>query len=271
MVLEHESYRTFLKSVLAEKTASSPAFSMNAWAKKIGIAQGFLSEVLSGKKNLSQEACLKIAANLELGAAETEYFSLLVQLATSKDLKVRERLLERINVAKPKQPIHNLQVDLFRAISDWFCAAIVELTYLPDSEFTPKNISKRLGITVLEAESAIERLLRLELLEKSSTGKYSKTTGYLLVESGVPHEAVRNFHRQVLERVIDNLALPSTVRKSRSEVLPISPDILPEVERILDEASERIRSVAKKSKRKREVYSLSLQFSPLTKKERNSV
>ena len=85
MIFEYSNYRSFLKDILSGKQNKSPGFSMRAFALKIGLSQSTLSQVLSGKKNLSWESALRIAEKLKFSPIDTEYLALLVRLETAKD------------------------------------------------------------------------------------------------------------------------------------------------------------------------------------------
>src|ERR1700689_4783870 len=111
MHFERETYRSFLKQILADKIGQNPSYSMHAFAAKVGVAQGFLSEVMSGKKNLSPETAAKIAHRLDLPSQDSDYFTLLVQLERAKDAEYREKIIARIEAIKSNQKVFDLTVD----------------------------------------------------------------------------------------------------------------------------------------------------------------
>lgn len=175
MIFECQDYRSFLKATLAEKAKSREGYSLRGFSEKIGVSNSFLSEVLGKKKSLSVELAFKIAVKLDLTETETQYLCFLVQLEQEKDPAFREELSKRLIALNPKRKAHDLSVDLFKVIADWYHHAILELTYLPGFKFEAKTVAKKLGITKVEAEIAMERLVRLELLELDDQGRYRKT------------------------------------------------------------------------------------------------
>jgi hypothetical protein len=54
-----------------------------------------------------------------------------------------------------------INVDAFYSISDWTYDAITELVRIPGFKPGPKWIATRLGISVHEVQTAVERLVRL--------------------------------------------------------------------------------------------------------------
>src|SRR5277367_2598506 len=96
-VLSHPSYRDYLRTTLAERSGRRRgSYSVRAFARQLGFAQGFLADVLKGNKNLSAEGAMRAATALGLSPDERENFSLLVQLETAKDDGVRASVLEAI-------------------------------------------------------------------------------------------------------------------------------------------------------------------------------
>ena len=243
----------------------NPAYSMSALAKGAGISRSFLYEVLSGKKNLSPEGASKIATRLKLSTLETDLFILLIQLETAQDPSFRESLLEKVRALDPSVKTYDVTLDVFRTISDWYHIALLQLTELKEFNLSPSSASKKLSITIAEADAAIDRLLRLGLLRKNQDGRYIKTSSRLLVQAKVPSDTVKKFHTQILNKAISAVATQRPeFRKGRSELIPLNPEILEEAELILDRAYEEIIALAGKSRTKTTVYALSSQFFNLT-------
>jgi uncharacterized protein (TIGR02147 family) len=265
MLFESQDYRGYIKALLADRMARNPRYSMRAMAKQLGLSSTNLCEVLKGKRRFSAESAAKIGQRLELEESEQEYFNLLVQLDGSRNPALRESLLKRLSTLNPRafKPF-DLSLDVFRVIADWYHFAILEMTYL-DEELNAKTVSERLGITRLEAELALERLLRLELLEESESGRYRKTQGELLAQSRTPNEALRKFSRQMLEKAI--VAQETQGRDSRisaTQTIPFASDALPEAEKIVEECMSKLVQLSKRTPDRTDVYHLGLHFFKLT-------
>lgn len=96
MIFEHMDYRDYLNAELARRKGDNPRYSLRAMALSIGVPPSQLSNVLNRSKNISIEASYKIADRLGLDTAQTEYFSLLVQVQLTKDLEVKTTLIEKL-------------------------------------------------------------------------------------------------------------------------------------------------------------------------------
>lgn len=268
MIFEHSDYRTFLRQALAEKSKQQEGYSLRAFAEKLRISNSYLSEVMNGKKALSVDLAFKVALKLNLTDLETQYFCLLVQLTQEEDPVYREEFQKRLNGLNPKRKTHDLSVDLFKIISEWYHLPILEMTYLPGFRATPEYLTRKLGISKSEAELALKRLFRVELLEKDEKANVKKAHNYILTESSVPNSAFKNYHKQILGKAMESIDEQSPKeRMSATDVLAIDSKYLPEVDRLSQEFSAAIMRLAEKSKIKDSVYALSVHFFNLTKKQ----
>lgn len=264
-VLDHQSYRTYLKSVLAETERTNPAFSLRAFALKLDLAPSYLSAILKGKKNLSHERAMNLASRLKLKAKEQEYFCLLVQIESTADPALKESYLKRAQSLNPRTEIQNLSLDHFKVISDWYHFAILTSTELSNTEITAQNLTKLLGLSKPEAELALERLERLEMLEKDENGHYQKTNSNPRFVSESPNAALRKFHSQTLTKAIESLETQSPKEKIiGSETFAIDSGLLEEFRDLTERFFNEATALAQKSKKKDQVYHLGLQFFKFT-------
>jgi uncharacterized protein (TIGR02147 family) len=258
-----QNYRDFLKATLTEKQKGN---SLTAFSKKLGLSTSFLSEVLNNKKSLSVEMALRIAMKLGLTESETQYFCLLTQLEQEKDAELREEILRRLGSLNPNRPTHDLSLDLFKVIAEWHHFAILEMTHISGFKFGATALAQKLGISKMEAEVAIERLERLELLEQDSKGRYRKAHNYLLSESKAPNAALKQYHRGILEKALESLnSQTPKERMSSTDILPIDSRYLKDVDKLSQEFSSAVFRLAEKSSVKDSVYALSVHFLKLNK------
>lgn len=267
MVLDHSNYRSFLKSALAERRKKNPAYSMRAFANQVGLTQSAVSQVFAGKKNLSLESATRIAAKLGLDEVESEYFRALVQLETTRNPDLKRSLVGRLQTLNPNRETRDLSVEFFSMIADWYHLVIKNMLDLDGFEFTPANVAKRLGISKIEVEAAIDRLVRLEAIEPREDGKpgYRRTQDHVMVRSAIPNEALRRFHRQMLEKAIDSLESQTPQEKVvGSETFPMSLEMLPEAQRLAEKFFAEMSALSTRSNSRTHVYHLGVQFFNLT-------
>lgn len=268
MILSFDSYQDYLKAELAKRIASNHAYSLRAFAQRLDISAPFLSQVLNRKKTFSADAALRVAMRLELNDSDSRYFCLLAQLESEKNPVYREEIARKLRSLNPKRKTMDLSLDAFHAISDWYHFPILELTCLAGFELTPHSAARKVGITTIQAEVAIDRLRRLELLELDSKGRLRKTRDYVLAQSHVHVPALKNFHQQMLAKAgAALLDQEPQERVSSTDVVAINPKYVNEVRALSDKYTEALLKISEKPGDKTEVYCLSVQFFSLTKQK----
>ena len=252
---ESKTPKEFLTEELAKRKNLNPAYSLRAFARQLKLSPGELSEIMAGKRHLSLKSALRTARALGLNQSETKQLLQMAQLGKSLDFKDRE-LLEPLNAQKVVQQISN---DLFHIVSDWYCFAILNLAECKSFKWNSQYIAQKLTISVHEARLAVERLERAGLVE-TRQGKKRVVKDYVMTGSGIPSEAVRNYHRQMLRKAQEALDFQAVdEREIRGLGLPLDrkhlPSIKIDIKNFLDELA------AKYSKGdKTEVYQLELAF-----------
>lgn len=266
MIQNHNDYRSFLRAVLSEKIKQNPQYSLRAFSKNLQLAPGFLSDVLNGRKNLSIQSVLKVVDGLNLSPKESAFFNLLVQLDSARTQETRLKIAQELESLFPKRTAANLGLDHFLIIADWYHAAILEMANSSAFVVNASSVSKYLGLTKLDAQIALDRLHRLELLELKSDKSYRKIQSSLLASSHAPHEGLRRFHKQMLQKAADSLESQTNVEKIvGSETFAFDPESLELVNEALEECFTKVVEIAKKSKKKKHIYHLGIQFFRITK------
>jgi uncharacterized protein (TIGR02147 family) len=263
-----DSYRALLKIELADRIAHNPRYSLRAMAKQIQVAPSLLSDVIKGNKGISVARAYSIALALKFDPAKCDYFATLVQLETAKAPEHRQALLEKLESFRGASPTRSLDLDLFRTVSDWYHFSILELTHVSGFDFEAGNIAAVLGISKPEAENALDRLLRLELLERTPAGRYRKTDGFLLANSSIPNQALRNYHEQMLKKAIEALSQQTPSEKFvGSETFAFDEDQLKKATEHIEECFTKILKMTHIKKPKKQVYHLGIQLFRVTRKE----
>ena len=118
-------------------------------------------------------------------------------------------------------------------------------------------MAKRLGISTTEVDVAIDKLTRVGLLKKEK-GKYVTTQDYVVSPDGVPSEAIRNYHREMLGRAMQALELQSAQERQNVGMgFAINPKDLP---RLKDEINNFVDELIERYSKKKGKIRLALQF-----------
>jgi uncharacterized protein (TIGR02147 family) len=268
MVLEHSSYRHYLKSELANRIGRNPAYSMRAFAQQLGVSHTLISLVMKGQRNISAETCLQLSQRLGLKEHEAEYFQLLVQLENARIPELKDSLLRKLDALHPSRKNVDLAIESFRVISDWYHFALLRLTEIPGTRWISSFLGRRLGIAPAEADLALERLKLLRLIEEDpdKPGSWRKATGSLYAQAKGKNPGLRKFNRQVLEKAIASLEdQPPEDKVFGTEMIAISKKDLPEAEKLTRDFLARMLELARNSKHpKSDVYQVAVQMFNLT-------
>lgn len=269
-IYQFSNYREFLKQELADRINENPKYSLRALAKKFEMGPSTLSEVLSGRTNLSSTSARRIAGKLKLKSKESSYFLELVELETAKDPEAKSHIMERMRILHPnKRPTQDLSIEHFKQMSEWFHSVILELPNVPSFEFNVANVARAVGISKPQAELAIGRLLKLGLLEEID-GRITRINNDYRLQSEVKSAAMRKYYRQMLSQIADSLE-KQTPQERLSGYLNLAIDerALPQIDQAIDRLFQDIKNIASQYQEPTTVYHLSLHFINSMKKDQN--
>jgi hypothetical protein len=246
----HSDAVEWLRDEFSRRVARNSHYSLRAFAKQLQINSGPLSEILAKKRNLSLSMARRITDRLMFTPTERERFlSLLAD-----------------PVASPGQ-YKTLEDDSFRVISDWTHFAILSLLETKGAHSDPRWVSGRLGITALEAQSALERLERLGMVRRNDQALVP-VTGWTTTHD-VPSEARQKFHRQSLQlvaRALDDVPMPE--RDVTSVTVAVDSN-LPRAKSLIKKFRRQLAALLETGE-PGEVYQLNVQLIPVTRKEPNN-
>ncbi len=183
--------QAFLSAEFERRVRSNPRYSLRAFARDLAMSPGEVSEIIKGKRRLTAKAIAKISVRLGLNASETQAL-----LGAAN--------LEASGLNNAEIQTRELSADLFRVVSDWYCFAILNLFDTVAFRADPKWIGSRLGISPAEAKLALERLERVGLTRRVK-GRLERDAAFVISSSGIPSEAIRSYHKQVLTKAMQAL------------------------------------------------------------------
>jgi uncharacterized protein (TIGR02147 family) len=265
-----ETLKGQLESELKRRQRINSAYSLRAFARDLGMTAGYLSLVLAGKRQFSLERITQVMQKLGYSATQVSQFLGAMHPAAvgspkrgPRVRKLPRRPLSADDVVDPDENVVTLQLDAFQTVSDWYHAAILELTRCADFHGSPEWIAGRLRITVSEAAQACERLLRLGLLARGADGRLAKTDNFLSIPSGTPSRALRSYHAQFLEKAKAALDAQNVDERDITNlVVAVDPQQLPALKEEIKQFRRRIGQLldGPLGKDPKEVYQLGIQL-----------
>ncbi|HVK60140.1 MAG TPA: TIGR02147 family protein [Bdellovibrionales bacterium] len=227
-----------------QRCQQNPQYSLRAFARSSGISHTVLSLVLSGKRPLAKKTAAKLAEYLELGPEQ------------------REQLLSK---KKSETSFDAISLDTFATISDWYHYAILSLLELPEAKLEARWVAKRLGISILDAKLAIERLQRLELIAQDDDGRWRQVGNPIKIENSLSTVATRKFHKQLLVRASDSIDKdPIDHRDFSSMTFAMDPSLVEHARKRIQTFRRELTSELESKGSPQAVYYMTVQLFPVT-------
>jgi uncharacterized protein (TIGR02147 family) len=167
-VFDYTDYRILLADLYQQRKSEWVAFSYRYICSKVGISSaGFFTNILNGKRNISDELIFKFAELFGFSRVETEYFECMVHYDQSREPDRRKYYHDKMIVMR-KTSIYELTAEQNEYFSNWYNVAIRELINFYPFNGDYEALAKMLApsITATQAQNAIELLLKLNLIRK---------------------------------------------------------------------------------------------------------
>jgi uncharacterized protein (TIGR02147 family) len=251
--IQTSSAQLWLENLLTEKIKKNPQFSLRAFARMVDVSPAVLSRVLSGKRNLTFNLAVRIADALALGPMERGKLYAFFTDADAQEHSMQERHEKE------------LSIDCFNAMKEWYHYGITQLLYVESFKEDPKWMAKMLSISELEAKLAIERLLRLEILDRDENGKLYRTATHLSTTTDIASAGIRHFQKQILEKSIESLERdPISDRDITSITIAINESRIQEAKLEIKKFRMKMSEFLAEGEKTR-VYNLGVHLIPLSK------
>ena len=250
-----ESLGHFVRESFANRNTRNNKFSVRAFARQLGIQPATISEIMRGKRSVSRTYAATLLERLRCPAEEQE--------------KILSDFSSNRRSAGSKEGVRydSLEMDTYQLISEWYHFAILSLVKTQGFRNEPKYISKRLGITKRQARLAVNRLIRLGLLQYNKLGKLTRANKNLTTSDGIKNASLQRSHLENLELAQQSLFRDSIeIRDFSAVTFATDPSGLKEVRTLLRKLRDKTVAQLEKAP-PTEVYKLCIQLFPITKKE----
>lgn len=215
---------------------------------------------------MSLSKAAEIAEILKLNPAERELFLDLICIEHGKSPRAREAALQRLN--KIGDNFFQFDIENFNSIADWYHHAIVELIVFKQ-KISPVEISESLGLDIGIVHYAIERLLKLGVIEKNDQDDYRAASQNRETTRDVPSEAIKLLNEQILEKASKELRLQDISERDYSiSFLSCNKEQMPLAKERIKEFRRSFMKEFESALGKDAVYCMSIQFFELTGNEK---
>ena len=194
-VFEYLDYRLLLKELYEFRKKDNSKFSYRYIGQKVGFkSAGFFSNIITGKRNISNNLIFRFAELFKFSKKETEYFEVLVLYNQSKQHNRRRYYFEKL-LSMRKTKVHELTEEQYLYFIKWYNVALRELlNYYPfRGDYNELANMLNPAITPAQARESISLLLKLGLIEEKDDHTYRVTDAVITTGSKVPLLAIHNF------------------------------------------------------------------------------
>jgi len=237
-------------------------FSLRKFAEFLDVDPTALSRLLNGSRQPTMETFRKIVDRLGLSASEVRRYG--------KTIKGRRGRPTRSETPSPPAPpdYHELDQDVFAAISSWYYAAILEATRLDDFKPDTAWLAKHLGLSPLEVKIAVAKLQKLDLLRIAADGSWICVFDHVsnIHSRYSTSEARRTFQKQLLAKAafaIDEY--PVERREQSSITFAVDSTLLPAAKELIKKFRRELNQLMQASDNRDHVYQLTVSLFPLTR------
>lgn len=248
-----QQFQNILSQEFDLRRQTDPSYSVRAFARLLELSPATVSQLLSGKRPLSAKAALKIATRLNFSKQE-------------QDNLLRTTLPASTQLTHLTPERYQLDSDRFKLISDWYHYAILGLAGFRRNKACAHWIANKLGISRTEAEEALRRLVRLQLIKITGTS-FRQCVAPLSTTEDIPSSAIRKFHAQTIANASRSLQQDSVSERDFSAIMiNLNSKDLTKIKELLRNTR---RSIAEATKTKNcdRVYTLAIQLFPVSKIE----
>lgn len=245
-------FRHFLQSELARRCTRNPQYSLRAFAKYLQIEPATLSQLLRGTRKTTPASIRKLG--MRLGLDEASIGSWI------------SRETARVEDSSRLQRLEELTRETSAVVSEWHHYAILELTRLQDFVPDVRWISRVLGVSQDQVAVALQRLLRLGLLEMTSREQWQDrsgdTTATLL---DFADTAVRMLYQQSRALLLAALQAAPAGCEYSSTTVAVDRHRLPEAIGLLRKMQRDTVRMMQNRGKPNDVYQLEISLFPLTR------
>jgi uncharacterized protein (TIGR02147 family) len=262
-------YRAFLRAYYQLKQKQH--LSYRAFSRRAKLSSpNYLKLVIDGQRNLSVEMAERFATACDLSGEAARYFRELVAFNQATELEQRNACYKRLLGFRRYREMQRLDVAQDTYHSKWYLPAIRELAARPDFRDDPDWIAALLEppIRPAEAKQALEVLLELGMLIRSSDGRLHQSQSLVTTGAETTSQHVASYHATMMaqaERAMNEL--PAEERDISSLTLCLSAGGLSQVKEAVVRFRRELLQLSELESRPSQVIQLNFQLFPLTRRD----
>ena len=236
-----------------ELRAKNASFSLRAFAKRLGTSSGPLSEIMSGKRTVTDRMVRKWVQSPVFDPQER------TELAREFGYMPAPaaRSVEYVKISKQQMQV----------IAEWWHFAILSLMKTHDFKSDEEWIALRLGLRLSTVREALSRLESLNLIVRNEKKAWVRTSESVRTPDDQIDAAIQSAHAGLLQVAARKIrVLSPEVRDYTSFIMSIKPERLPQAKAMIREFQDKLSELLEQGETS-EVYQLGIQLFPLSAPE----
>lgn len=266
-IFQYTDYRKFLSDFFSEQKKLKRFFSHRYFAQKAGFkSPSHFLAIVNGKANLSLESVQKMIRGMGLRGKKATYFETLVLFNQAKEHQERNLLLTKLENLAKMTATYKVNKDQADYAREWYYPVIRELAVFSDWNGDYKKLAALVHpqVSAIQAQEAVETLLRIGLLKCDEQGRYTQATEAVSL-GDLPGFARLKSRQEILMLGVESLQKYSADQRHTSyATLALSRKAYTEAARILDETREKLMALALEDKEINRIYQVVLQAFPVS-------
>lgn len=239
----------YIKTFYTEIKNRRSSYSLRAFARDWGIQAGRASEIISGKRNLTQPLAILFIKNFDIDSDLSH--------------KLLSQLKQEIEARKANLPTKKIISNQdFTKINHWQYYALLSL--IEKSPFDTKSnwFAKKLGLSTEQINKMIQTLLELEILTLRQS-HYEISSIRTTTEQDQLSQAIQQFHFGLTQQHLEKMKqLPPDLREIQALITSIHPKKLPKLKKMIRQFMTKFEKECFLDNEPH-IYALSIYLSPL--------
>ena len=213
-----KTYREALKAKLNERMKANSRYSMRAFARDVDLSPSYLSQVLNGTRGLTAKKAPEVFKRLAFSTMDIRLFELEMKKEHSRAEKTKSTIQKQIDTTVQSHTAVSISPERFEMMSGWFSMVLLQLFGLKDAPVQSREkflrfSAQKLQVPVQTIKDTIAVFLELGLVQETGKG-YEALHSTVWTNSQVPSEAIRTFHRQMIEQALASIELQTMDERS---------------------------------------------------------
>ena len=267
-ITEYQDYRKYMLDYFDWRKRTS-AFSWREFSKQAGFSSpSYLKLVCDGKSSLSRVGVLQVAAAMDLGDYELEYFKLMVDFTNAKNDEKKKETFRKMEKLAKEQHARVLNADAFDYYESAVNSIVRELAPLMPGAL-PGDLAKKIkhDFTAQEIRVALKLLVKLNFLKTKGENVYEQTDKIISGSSDSLALALRSMNRQMIDLAREAIdKIDPSERNISGVTVGVNDDALKRITEAVNTCRKQVVAIAGECDKIDQVYRLNLQLFPLSEK-----